>query len=444
MQQELCGKSKTVRTEIDLGLFRMRKLMEALGHPEQSVPVIHVAGTNGKGSTCTFLASILREAGLHTGLYQSPAVFEALEIIQVDGRNIPSPDYQRLFKEIAAVSRRLEDQGLAPLTIFEVQTAIAYCWFFREGCDVAVVETGLGGDLDATNVTNSTIAAVFTPISLDHTGLLGGTLAEIAGHKSGIMKSRVPAFTAEQDPEVMRVLLERAERLGCVLYTAQQPTEIVLQTDGRCMLAFPGFSECKLGLPGSFQSGNAALAVSVLRNIRERKNSILSALPEEAWKQAVYRGLQNASLHGRMECIGRAPVVLLDGAHNPGAAERLRQALSEAYPDTPRIFLMGAFADKDYLRVAETVIEKEICVLALQAPGARGETAEALLEGLRRVTPFAQAAYIDTAEALSAALQAAADYYCKRNIWPVIVCFGSLSWLAAAKQAYRRLQKHEI
>lgn len=436
MQQGQRKKSGIVRDEMDLGLFRMEKLMEALGHPEQGVPVIHVAGTNGKGSTCAFLASILHEAGLHVGLYQSPAVFDPLEIIQVDGKNISEKDYQQLFGEISRLSIQLEEEGFAQPTVFEVQTAIAYTCFFRSGCDAAVIETGLGGDLDATNVTGSTIAAVFTPISLDHTKLLGETPAKIAAHKSGIMKSRAPAFTAEQASEVMQVLSERAGKLGCTLYTAQQPSRAVLGADHCCRLAFPGVAECRLGLPGSYQAGNAALAVTVLQTLRAQKCGILSELQEDAWAEAVRRGLQRASLSGRMECIGHEPDIILDGAHNPGAAVRLRQALSDIYPDTPRIFLMGAFADKDYMKVAQTVIEKEICVQALQAPGARGETAEVLLKKLRGITPFAQAAHIDTTEALRDVLQKAQDYQMKRGVWPVIVCFGSLSWLAQAKQAY--------
>lgn len=440
MRQKQCGKSETVRDEMDLGLLRMERLMRALGDPQRRVPVIHVAGTNGKGSTCTFIAAMLKEMGIRTGLYCSPAVYDPLEIIQTDGKNISETDYRKLFEELSEMGAQLsDDEGSCP-TIFEIQTAMAYTYFFRTGCEIAVIECGLGGDLDATNVTDSTVAAVFTPISLDHTALLGGTLAEIAGHKSGIMKRGVPVFTAAQEPEVMQVLREKARALGCALHTAPLP-RAKLGADGCCRLALLDGACCTLGLAGSYQAENAMLAVDVLCELCRQADGGPAGLSEETFWQAVRAGLQNARLFGRMECIGHEPDIILDGAHNPGAARRLRQALSEAYHDTPRIFVMGAFSDKDYMQVARIVIEHEICVLALRAPGARGEEAQVLSEKLRGITPFAAGAYTDIDEALAAALQRAASYHQEKGIYPVIVCFGSLSWLAAAKDACHRFRR---
>ncbi len=429
---------------MDLGLFRMAKLMEALGHPERDVPVIHVAGTNGKGSTCIFLASILREAGLHTGLYQSPAVFDPMEIIQVDGKNISEEEYRSLYKEIALIGKGIaENERIACPTIFEVQTAMAFAFFSRSGCDAAVIETGLGGDLDATNISEAAIGTVFTPISLDHTGILGDTLAQIALHKSGIMRQNVPVFSAKQQPEAAGVLAERAGQLECELYTAGPPVHEHLEKDGSCIVTFQGLPACRLGLPGSYQRDNASLAVTVLQTLRARGNLLLSGISEAVWKQAVFRGLERAVFPGRMEWIGHEPDVLLDGAHNPGAALRLREAVEKLYPDIPRIFIMGAFSDKNFMEVARIVIEKEICVLAVQAPGPRAERAESLLKKLGQITPLAKAAFRTVPEALDAAMHEAWNYKYDNGVMPVIVCFGSLSWLAEAKKAYGRLAGKE-
>jgi dihydrofolate synthase/folylpolyglutamate synthase len=423
-------------SDIVLGLERMHALMETLGHPEQQVPVIHVAGTNGKGSTCTFLASILREAGLHVGRYQSPAVFDAMEIIQVDGQNISERDYQKLQEEISEIGMELENAGREKPTSFEVQTAIAYTWFDRCACDVAVIETGMGGDLDATNVTDSTIASVFTPISMDHMAFLGNSLAEIAGHKSGIMKSGTPVFSGPQEPEVMQVLKAQAAHLGCAFYIVPEPASAAVSEHGQPVVDLPGFPQSRLGLHGIYQAGNAALAVAVLEHLWKQEQGILSGICRYRFEQAVYKGLEEASLFGRMEHLWGEPVLILDGAHNPGAALRLRQALAAEYPDTPRIYVMGAFADKDYMQVARTVIEKDCCVLALRAPGPRGEAEEVLLDKLREITPRAAGAYEDTAKAITEAKRQAQIYHEQQGVWPVIVCFGSLSWLAEAKRVW--------
>jgi dihydrofolate synthase/folylpolyglutamate synthase len=423
-------------SDIVLGLERMHALMETLGHPEQQVPVIHVAGTNGKGSTCTFLASILREAGLHVGRYQSPAVFDAMEIIQVDGQNISEHDYQKLQEEISEIGMELENAGREKPTSFEVQTAIAYTWFDRCACDVAVIETGMGGDLDATNVTDSTIASVFTPISMDHMAFLGNSLAEIAGHKSGIMKPGTPVFSGPQEPEVVQVLKAQAEHLACAFYIVPEPASAAVSEHGQPVVDLPGFPQSRLGLHGIYQAGNAALAVAVLEHLWKQEQGILSGICRYRFEQAVYKGLEEASLFGRMEHLWGEPVLILDGAHNPGAALRLRQALAAEYPDTPRIYVMGAFADKDYMQVARTVIEKDCCVLALRAPGPRGESEEVLLDKLREITPRAAGAYEDTAKAITEAKRQAQIYHEQQGVWPVIVCFGSLSWLAEAKRVW--------
>ncbi len=423
---------------MDLGLLRMKNLMEALGHPEKNIPIIHVAGTNGKGSTCTFLASILKRAGLLTGLFQSPAVFDPMEIIQINEKNISKEDYQALYEEITLAAESLSAGEMSTPTIFEVQTAMAFLYFSRSGCDVAVIETGLGGDLDATNVSDAAIGTVFTPISLDHTALLGDTLESIAEHKSGIMRAGTPVFTVRQPEEVEQVLYKRAVFLDCPYFKAHKPLFAKMGDDGHFLVSFEGFPTCRLGLAGSFQSENAALAVTVLCTLRKRGLPLFGTISDMDWERAIVLGLSKAKLSGRMECIGHDPDVLLDGAHNPQAALKLSEALEKRYPNTPRIYILGAFSDKNYKEVARCVIKDEIFVAAIDAPTKRGESAGQLVKSLKDIGCEAEA-YPDAYHALLESFLRARDYFNNEGVMPVIICFGSFSWLSEAKNAYKLL-----
>ncbi len=458
------------RNEIDLGLARMSKLMELLGQPQDAVRSIHVAGTNGKGSTCVFLASILRSAGLKVGLYMSPAVVEPMEIISVNGENISKRAYDELYDEVTGLGEELESEGLLRPTIFEIQTAVAFLFFKRTGCDINVIETGLGGDLDATNVTGADIAAVITPIGLDHMAFLGPTLTDIAVHKSGIIKRKVPVFVAKQEPEVMEVLTSRAKSVGSEIFEARETSQEKLCEDGCYEFNTARYQGLKSGLSGSYQVENAALAVTTLDELRREamsplknvtdeadvnrpKNEVgtgekhlknadddkvmkcLKNIDDETWHKAIYDGIENARISCHMERVGKNPTFVFDGAHNPPAAVALRKSLDEAFPNVPKIFIMGAFADKAYMEVARTVICDEICVLTVPAAGTRSEAADVLLEKLSSITECARKSCGDVREAIGVARDEAIRYHEAHNIWPVVICFGSLSWLAEAKQA---------
>ena len=204
-----------------LGLDTIRGLLMELGNPQEDLKFIHIAGTNGKGSVLAFISSIFSESGFRTGRYISPTVVSYLERIQIDGEWIPEGEFAEYAEEVKKAVARMETKGMAHPTVFEIETAIAFLYFREKKCDYVVLETGLGGRLDATNIVENTAAAVFTSISRDHMGFLGDTLEEIAGEKAGIIKPGCVAISAAQEPEAADILRKRAESLGCEIVFAR-------------------------------------------------------------------------------------------------------------------------------------------------------------------------------------------------------------------------------
>ena len=297
------------------GLERIRRLLKRLGDPQKELKFVHIAGSNGKGSTAALLASVLTAAGLKTGLYTSPHLWRFHERFQVDGVPIPGEE----LAEIAAqVLEAAEDE-----TEFELMTAIAFLHFRRSGCEIVVLETGLGGRLDSTNIIDRPEVAVITRIGLEHTELLGDTLAKIAAEKADIIKSGCDAVLYGQDREVEEVV-ERVCRERGVPLAVTRPHKL----------------EYHISLLGDYQIYNAAVALETVNRLRRRGWKI----PETA----VIRGLDQARWPGRMELARRHPEVLLDGAHNPQCMEALARSLGGMYPGKKLIFLTGVLADKDY------------------------------------------------------------------------------------------------
>lgn len=297
------------------GLERIRRLLGRLGDPHKGLKFVHIAGSNGKGSTAAMLASVLTAAGLRTGLYTSPHLWRFHERFQVDGVPIPGEELADLA---ARVLEAAEDE-----TEFELMTAIAFLHFQRSGCDIVVLETGLGGRLDSTNIIGSPEVAVITRIGLEHTQLLGDTPEKIAGEKAGIIKTGCDAVLYGQSREVEAVV-ERACRERCVPLAVARPREL----------------EYRVSLLGEYQLHNAAVVLETVDRLRRRGWEI----PE----RAVVRGLEQTRWPGRMELARRRPDVLLDGAHNPQCMEALARSLRGMYPGKELIFLTGVLADKDY------------------------------------------------------------------------------------------------
>ena len=351
-----------------LGLDRTRELLAGLGNPQDKLRVVHVAGTNGKGSTCAFLASILQEAGFKTGLFTSPYIIEFADRIRVNGCNIAPDDLLDVTLAVREVAEAMPDHP----TEFELMTAVAFTYFARQECDICVVEVGLGGRLDSTNVLEAPELCIITPIALDHTELLGDTLAVIAGEKAGIVKPGVPVVSAIQEPEALDVIVARAAEqnapLACVDATQLEETPADFM--------YRGWEHLSLGLLGSYQPENAATALEAVEVLRQCGWNI----PDEA----VVAGLAHIYWPGRFEVLGEDPTFIVDGGHNPQGARALIESLEQRYPDRPVIFVMGVLADTDYTDMVRTIIgyAPARMVVCIEPPNPRALPTEQLAQAL--------------------------------------------------------------
>lgn len=328
--------SRLSPSSIKLGLERVEAALEALGHPERRYPALHVAGTNGKGSTCAFASAALHAAGHRVGLYTSPHLVRVNERIRVDGVEIEDEVFGQRILEVLA---RHPDAATS-LTYFEFGTVVAFWHFAQEGVDVAVVEVGLGGRLDATRACQPLVTAI-TPVSFDHMEYLGNTLGAIAAEKAGILKPGVPVVVSRQEPEALAAIERRAEEVGAPLLLEGRDFGVVVRPGGG--LAYEGLGLSLegliLGLRGAHQRQNAAVALAALESLSARRVFVSPA--------ALRAGLAGARWPGRLEELGGWPPVLLDGAHNPAGVQVLLAGLHSLYPGRRVHCVFGVVADKD-------------------------------------------------------------------------------------------------
>ncbi|MGB9607325.1 MAG: bifunctional folylpolyglutamate synthase/dihydrofolate synthase [bacterium] len=319
---------KLSRLGIRMGLENMKKLMELLNHPERNYKTIHIGGTVGKGSTAHFLASILSEANIKCGLFTSPHIYDVRERFRVDGKMIGRREFTTLLWEI---KKKIEEIPDFHPTQFEVHTALAFLWFARKGCEVAVIEVGLGGRLDATNIIQP-ILTIITDIGIDHTDILGSTIEEIAWEKGGIIKEAVPLLTSAEGKALV-VLRDICLSRGAPLFPLGE--RIIWEGEEALSVYSPWgeVREIRSRMKGKHQIKNIALAVSA--------GLYLGCSPE-----AIKRGIGKTRVKGRFEIVGRNPVVVLDGAHNPPAMKALREGLERYFPGKGIILVMGMLRDK--------------------------------------------------------------------------------------------------
>ncbi|UFS71343.1 bifunctional folylpolyglutamate synthase/dihydrofolate synthase [Geomonas sp. RF6] len=328
------------RFGIKPGLDRITRLLQSLGNPQDAYRVVHVAGTNGKGSTASFLSSIMSADGYRTGLFTSPHLISFTERIRVDGAEIAR-------ERVAGLAQTVMDAAPEGSTFFEIVTAMAALYFAQENADLAVFEVGMGGRLDASNALQS-ILSVITPVSMDHREYLGDSLDKIAAEKAGICRRGVPLVCARQHPAALRIIMDHARVTGSPLYLS--PDAFDARWEGKT-LTYRGLHGVYEGIvpgsPGRYQSGNVACAVAAAE--------LLSELGFPLLPEAVYSGVAGAVWPGRMELFPGPPRVLLDGAHNPAGTAALADALGEMERD--RLFLvLGVMGDKDLIGMLEPLL----------------------------------------------------------------------------------------
>lgn len=349
------------RHGMKLGLDRMQRALAGLGHPERAWPSVHVAGTNGKGSTCAFTERLFREAGLKTGLYTSPHLERFGERIRVSGVEVDEATLESLHEEL---SRRIPwaMEGPEALTFFELVTLLGFLHFAREQVDVVVAEVGLGGRLDATNVL-SPVACAITPIGLDHAEYLGSTLAAIATEKAGILKPGVPCVVARQPDEALVAIRDVAIKTGAVLELAGED--------------FAAEEHRTLGLEGPHQRANAALAVRLFEHACRAGISVRD-------EETVRRALSNTRWPGRFERVRHHPELVIDGAHNPEGARALASAIEQAFPGRRVTLVVGVLADKSPEPMLDTLAPLADTLLITAPDSPRALAAEKLAELAKR------------------------------------------------------------
>ena len=393
------------RMGIHPGLDELRAALARLGSPERQFPSLHVAGTNGKGSTSAIAESILRASGLRTGLYTSPHLSRFTERVRVNGKEVDNDTIAALAEEVFALGERL--------SFFEAATAIAFLAFARAQIDVAIVEVGLGGRLDATNVC-APFATVITSIGLDHTELLGDTLAAIAFEKAGIIKRGVPLITGELPAEAERAIALVAEERGAPCFALGRELSARIEND-KLVYEGPGgaIAGARLGLAGPHQTSNAALALAA--------TSFAAPPPDEAARRA---GLSSVSWPGRLERIGD---VWLDGAHNEEGARTLTAALPSLDVKEP-VILLGVLADKDARALLTPLVAVASRLVCTTPPSPRALAASDLARIAQELVPRLPVAVAhDPADALVLARSLSAGA-------PLVAC-GSLYLIGALRRA---------
>ena len=403
---------------IRLGLSRMEVLLEKLGNPQERLKFIHVAGTNGKGSVCAMTARILQCAGFETGLFTSPVISDYREQFQINGEMISKEDFSRLAERVKHACYEMDD----PPSEFEKAVALTFLYFDEHRCDLAVLEVGLGGTDDATNVIGTPEVAAIVNIDFDHMGFLGDTLAQIAEKKAGIIKEAGTVVTADQKEEVMAVLQERcAEKHASLIRTSDSQIRVREKSlDGqsfdyekRSVEGTKCLQKITLSLLGDHQCENAAVVLEIMDRLREKGYEI----PEHAIRE----GMESVRWPERFEEVSKDPLVIIDGAHNPDGIHALSHNLKEYCPDEKFLFITGILKDKDYHEMLKQMLPFADSFVTIAPDNPRAMSAKECADAIR-ACGFAGEVVVptDTRQAVDLVLRMAEEKH-------IAVCaFGSL------------------
>ncbi len=396
-------------------------LVDALGGPDRAYPIIHVAGTKGKGSTCAFIESITRHCGLRTGMFVTPHLHSVRERIQIDGQPVTEDDWAAGMSQIASAIANVEAgrPELGRVTAFELNTALALLLLQHHEVELGIIEVGLGGRLDATNIVAPRVTTI-TPVSYDHQAILGDSLAAIASEKAGIIKPGIPVIVGPQEGAALGVIQDRAQQRGATLWLSGIDWQA--NTHGRTS-TFTGpwgkLSDVELGLTGPHQTDNAGVVLAALWK------HVPALFDDEA---SVRRGLEATTWAGRFEVVNRQPKVVVDGAHNVASVEVLVNTLLETCPGQELIFVFGSYRDKDLAGMLAALAPVARLVVATRSSSPRAVPTSDIRAHLDELSiPGIEQGSV--AGALRLALEAADEE-------TVIVATGSLSIVAEAREFF--------
>lgn len=423
-----------------LGLESIIRLMEELDNVQDDLPIIHIAGTNGKGSVGAYLASIFMQAGLHVGRYCSPAVFSPLEVWQYDGTFILETEYASVMSQVKNACDIVVSKGYPSPTVFEIETAAAFVYFSMKKPDVVLLEVGMGGLTDATNLIKKPMASVITTISMDHMQFLGQTLDKIAAVKAGIIKKNCPVFSASQECEVRNVIEDVAKNQHAPLVMVKEAAvSKIEQKPGVLSFTYEskknGLFSLSTKMAGSYQMRNATLAVEVacslipvLLNKKEDSDAVFDAGRN---KKIIEEGVANATWPGRFEVIGTNPLFIMDGAHNEDAAKCLLNTIQNCFTNAHLTYIIGVLADKEHEKMLKLLLPLADIVYTVTPNNPRALDGEVLASEAKKY--FNEVYCCDTiADAVDKAI-------CHATIHNTpILAFGSLSYLQDIKEAYRK------
>lgn len=397
-----------------LGLANMQEMMRRLGNPQDDLQYVHVGGTNGKGSVIAYLYTTLSRAGYRVGRYISPTLYSYRERMETAGSPVSRQKFAEYLTKVAEVIAEMTREGLPHPTPFEIETAVAFLFFKDEKCDLVLLEVGMGGNLDATNIIRNTKLAVLASISMDHQAFLGNTLAEIAEKKAGIIKPGCIAVSTAQREEAAQVIREICSREGAEL-TETEPEEAEFLSESCTGQTFRYRGEIyEVSLAGVCQKENAVLALEALDALQRCGYPTALGIRQE--------GLKHTHWNGRFTVIHEKPLWVVDGAHNPAAADMLAASVRHYFKDKKIYYIMGVFRDKDYRSVIEKTHAYAEKILTIQTPGnPRALPAEELAQTIRE--------YHRDVQAYSSIRDAVKDAFAFAGEQDVVIAFGSLSFI---------------
>ena len=344
-----------------MGLGTMRELCARLGNPQDQLKFVHIAGTNGKGSVLAYVSTVLHKAGYRVGRYISPTVKDYRERFQIGGRMITQLDLCSRMERVRKATEEMAEEGLSHPTAFEVETAVAFLYFLDKQCDIVVLETGLGGAQDATNVIETTLVAAFSSISMDHMDILGDSLEKIAAVKTGIIKNKCYVISAKQTPEVMKVMRHAVSLRKAKLFTADVTrAKNVRYGISKQRFTYGKYKDMEVTMLGQFQIENAVVALEVI--------AALGRLGYPVEEDKMRQGFAEAKWPGRFDIIGKKPLFIADGAHNEDASLKLSQSIRFYFTNKRIIFIMGMLRDKEYEKVIRNTYDLAQQIITVTPP----------------------------------------------------------------------------